>query len=293
LAPRYAAAAPAESAVFASRERRYALLVPAARSLPADDAAPLRSVSIALAILDCFAVDAEVGPTAVARQLGIAKSTASRMLAVMAASGVLERRERGRYRLGLRMFEYGQLALNRLRLFEVSVPILADLRDRVHELVQLGVPIGAEILFLDRFEAERPDPRFHGEWRRMPAHSSSSGRAIAAFNPGVARAIMEADRARLTPYTVVDPRRLAEVLVEVRRRGYAATLEEAVEGIGSVAAPVLLGVDDGVRAVAAVSVVGPAQRFRRDGGAGLAAHARAAARRISAGVSAGQHGAAG
>jgi DNA-binding IclR family transcriptional regulator len=255
-------------------------------SAPEEEA--LRSVSIALAVLDCFSVDAELGPTAVARQLGIAKSTASRMLAVMAAKGVLERRERGRYRLGLRMFEYGQLALNRLRLFEVSVPVLAELRDRVHELVQLGVPIGAEILFLDRFEAERPDPRFHGEWRRMPAHSSSSGRAIAAFNPAVARAILEADLARLTRYTVVDPRRLGEILVEVRRRGHAVTLEEAEEGIASVAAPVLLRHDDGARAVAAVSVVGPAHRFRRDGGAGIAAHARAAAARISEGISGSQ-----
>ncbi len=51
------------------------------------------------------------------------------------------------------MFEYGQLALSRLSLFEVSVPILAVLRDRVRDLVQLGIPIGAEILFLDRFEA--------------------------------------------------------------------------------------------------------------------------------------------
>jgi IclR family KDG regulon transcriptional repressor len=76
----------------------------------------LRSVSIALSILDCFALSPELGPTAVAGELGIAKSTASRMLAVMASRGILERRERGRYRLGMRMFEYGQLALNRLDL---------------------------------------------------------------------------------------------------------------------------------------------------------------------------------
>jgi DNA-binding IclR family transcriptional regulator len=57
------------------------------------------------------------------------------------------------------MFEYGQLALSRLSLFEVSVPILAVLRDRVRDLVQLGIPIGAEILFLDRFEASNLDPR--------------------------------------------------------------------------------------------------------------------------------------
>ena len=213
-------------------------------------------------------MSAELGPSAVAREVGIAKSTASRMLAVLAARGLLERRAGGRYRLGLRMFEYGQLALNRLNLFEVSVPILTVLRDRVRDMVQLGVPIGAEILFLERFEAQSVDPRFHGPtWRRVPAHSSSSGRAIAAFNPSVARAILEAGLTRRTRYTVVDPRRLSEILVEVRRRGWASTDEELEEGISSVAAPVLVATGDGLRAVAAVSVVGPerAAAARRQG----------------------------
>jgi DNA-binding IclR family transcriptional regulator len=248
---------------------------------------PLRSVSIALSILDCFSVSPELGPTAVAREVNIAKSTASRMLAVMASRGILERHERGRYRLGLKMFEYGQLALSRLNLFEVSVPILAGLRDRVRDLVQLGVPIGAEILFLDRFEAQNLDPRFHGGmWRRVPGHSSSSGRAIAAFNPAVARAIFEAGLTRRTRYTVVDPRRLQEILTQVRHRGYAATDEELEEGISSVAAPVLIVDDQGARAVAAVSVVGPSQRLHRDGISTIAAHAQDAAGRISDALSA-------
>ncbi|UGS36577.1 IclR family transcriptional regulator [Capillimicrobium parvum] len=248
---------------------------------------PLRSVSIALSILDCFAVSAELGPSAVAREVGIAKSTASRMLAVLAARGMLERREGGRYRLGLRMFEYGQLALNRLNLFEVSVPILTVLRDRVRDMVQLGVPIGAEILFLERFESQSVDPRFHGPtWRRVPGHSSSSGRAIAAFNPSVARAILEAGLTRRTRYTVVDARRLSEILVEVRRRGWASTDEELEEGISSVAAPVLVETGGGVRAVAAVSVVGPSARLRRGGKATIARHAGEAASRIGAALSA-------
>jgi DNA-binding IclR family transcriptional regulator len=248
----------------------------------ADDA--LKSVSIALSILDCFTASPELGPTAVAREIGIAKSTASRMLAVLASRGILERQEPGRYRLGLRLFEYGQLALDRLNLFEVSVPILAGLRDRVRDLVQLGVPVGAEVLFLDRFEAQNLDPRFHGPaWRRVPAHSSSSGRAIAAFNPEVARAIFDAGLIRRTRYTVVDPRRLTAILTEVRRRGYAATDEELEEGISSVAAPVRLG----ERAVAAVSVVGPSHRLHRDGVAAIAAHAQDAARRIGEALAAG------
>jgi DNA-binding IclR family transcriptional regulator len=242
----------------------------------------LRSVAIAFSILDCFLVTPELGPTAVARELGIAKSTASRMLSVMAARGMLVRLDGGRYQLGLRLFEYGQLAVGRLRIFEISVPILAGLRDRVRDLVQLGIPIGAEILFLDRYEAEGLDPRFHGQiWRRVPAHSSSSGRAIAAFNPAVEQAIFEAGLTRYTRYTVVDPRRLAEILSEVRRREFAATDEERAEGISSVAVPVRVAAGHGLRAVAAVSVAGPSRRLHRDGIPVIARHAQEAAGQIA------------
>ena len=42
----------------------------------AEDSAGLRSVSIAASVLDCFAAHAVLGATQVARELGVAKSTA-------------------------------------------------------------------------------------------------------------------------------------------------------------------------------------------------------------------------
>jgi predicted ferric reductase len=101
---------------------------------------------------------------------------------------------------------------------------------------------------------------------------------IAAF---VYRSLLHNVLVRRTRYTVVDPRRLAEVLVEIRARGWASTDEELEEGISSVAAPVLVRDDAGVRAVAAVSVVGPSARLRRSGGiATIAGHAVRAAGEI-------------
>ena len=62
----------------------------------------LRSVSIAMAVLDCFVAEPELGPTRVAQRLGVAKSTACRMLAALASGGMLERSRSGRYRPRLR-----------------------------------------------------------------------------------------------------------------------------------------------------------------------------------------------
>lgn len=225
------------------------------------EASSLRSVSIALGVLDCFSTDVELGPTQVAARLGVAKSTACRMLTALAEGGLLERSRSGRYRLGLKLFEIGQLAVDRLTLRELALPLLGQLREIVLETVQLAVPMGADVLFVDRMDASPTSAKFHTElYRRGPGHSSSAAKAMAAFNPGMERAILAGGFVRHTPFTIVDPDRYRQVLRQVRLDGYAASREEFVLGISSLAAPVLLPRGERTVAVAAISVAGPSTR---------------------------------
>jgi IclR family KDG regulon transcriptional repressor len=102
---------------------------------------------------------------------------------------------------------------------------------------------------------------FHTElYRRGPGHSSSAGKAIAAVNPAMARAILERGFVRRTPFTIVDPVRYRQVLHQVRIDGYAASREEHTLGLSSVAAPIVLRRGDRRVAVAAISVVGTTSR---------------------------------
>lgn len=229
---------------------------------PAETAeAPLRSVSIAMAVLGCFEREPELGATRVAQELGVAKSTACRMLAALAASDMLERTPSGRYRLGLRMFEIGQLAVDRLMLRELALPVLGELRELLRETAQLAVPVGADVLYVDRLEGNGAGTMFHTElYRRGPGHSSSAAKAIAAYNPSMARAILERGFIRYTPFTIVDPNRYRQVLHRVRVDGHAASREEHTAGMSSVAAPVLVRRGDRRIAVAAISVVGSTSR---------------------------------
>ena len=237
-----------------------------------------RAVSIAFSVIDAVAAHPDSGPSAVARRVGIAKSTASSMLSALADRGVLGHTGGGRYRLGLKMFEYGHLALTQVSLVELGVPVLERLRDRVRDLVQLAIPVGAEVLYLDRLEAHTLDTRFHdGTWRRLPGYATASGRVIAAFNPDFAHAALTAGMQRRTRYTVVEPQRLLAILAEVREVGYSYSEDELEEGIASVAAPVMINDGQRKRAIAAVSVVGPTERLRREGIADLAIHVRRAA----------------
>ena len=87
----------------------------------------LKSVASALDLLDCFVEEEELGVSEVARRLGVAKSTAHRLLTTLASRKLIEQNPRnGKYRLGLHLFELGQLALTRVELRKRSLSLLDD-----------------------------------------------------------------------------------------------------------------------------------------------------------------------
>ena len=246
----------------------------------------LRSVTIAVRVLDCFAGSGELGPTQVARQLGVAKSTASRMLSALAAGGLLERSGAGRYRLGLRLFHYGQLAVDRLPLRAVARPVLADLHVSLRETVQLGLPVDGHVLYVERMGSAGLGARLPGDvLLRVPGYSSSAGRVMAAFDPEVAAATGAVERLKHTAFTITDEPGLERMLEAGRDRGWVASREEYAGGCSSLAAPVLVSGPAGSRAVAAVSVVGPTSRILGVGMDFVAASVCRAARRISSTLS--------
>ena len=228
---------------------------------PTREDAASRSVSIAVAVLECFLTSEELGASEVGRRIGVAKSTAHRALLALSEGGLLDRVASGRYRLGLRLYDYGQLAIDRLLLRELALPILATLRDQVGETVQLGIPAGHEVLYVDRLEGNH-GLRFHSDsYRRVSAHSSSSGKVLAAFNDTVREAVLREGFRRFTVHTVVHPAKYAAQLDLIRRQGYVLSTEETEVGLSSIAAPVFVLGGEGDRlAVAAISVAGPTQR---------------------------------
>ena len=244
---------------------------------PHDDGG-LKSVSAALDLLDCFAEDEELGVSEVARRLGVAKSTAHRLLTTLATHDVIEKNEEsGRYRLGLHLFELGHLAVSRMRLRQSSVALLEELRERTGWTVHLAVPSGVDVLFLERFTTLRGMRAMTQYRRRWPLHTTSSGKAMAAYDPPLMEARIAAGLPAYTKYTITDPAVFRRELAAVRSRGYSTSRQEVMLALSSVAAPI---VDSRGRAFAAVSITGADAAL----GAEPDRHARlvvAAARRIS------------
>lgn len=215
----------------------------------------VQSVLSALDLLECFADQEELGVTELARRLGVAKSTAHRLLSSLCSRGFVERRpESGQYRLGLHLYELGQLAQDRLPTRHSALPVLEELRVNSGQTVHLSTADGPDVVFLERLQTLRGIPLLGERHRRMPLHSTSAGKILAAYDDQVAEARVRAGFPRLTDRTLDTPERWSAVLAEIRRLGYAFSDSENRVGLASIAAPIR-GIDNTV--TYAVSVAGP------------------------------------
>ena len=220
----------------------------------ADVEGGLKSVATALDLLDCFAVDEELGVSEVARRLGVAKSTAHRLLTTLGSRGLIEQNgETGRYRLGLHLFELGQLVLNRLELRRKSFTLLEELREVSGWTVHLSIAQGSDTLFLERLPTLRGMQVMSEFRRRWPLHATSSGKALCAYDPEAAQARIDAGFPIYTTRTISNAPQFRAELAAVRRVGYATSREELMYKLASVAAPVL---DQHGVAIAAISITG-------------------------------------
>lgn len=243
------------------------------------DVTGLRSVSISTQVIGCFTQHEEMGPTQVAKELDIAKSTAFEMLTALVAGGLLERTARGRYRLSLQLFDFGQLVLDRLPIRRVARPELLALHQGVEETVQLGLPAGGRVVYVERFDNGSLPHEASGEWmRKVSGFASSSGRILAAFDPQIAQATLALPRTRYTPRTITDTARLQQVFARARTHGWVCTSEERAVGLTSMSAPVFSSTGC---VAAAVSVVGRTRALSGTRGEFILRSLVVSARRIS------------
>ncbi|MGH3469695.1 MAG: IclR family transcriptional regulator [Thermocrispum sp.] len=191
-----------------------------------------------LAILDCF--DAEhprQSLSDIARRRGLALSTVHRLVSELEAWRALTRDPQGGYRIGLRLWEVGQLAPGRLR--DVAHPWLQELFDSTRENVHLAVRDGLEVLYVDKVYGRRAVPIVSRVGGRLPMHTTGVGKVLLAHLPEwLVQSYLERTLERPTAYAITEPGRLRQELGEVRERGWAVTREEMTLGSCSLAAPV-------------------------------------------------------
>jgi DNA-binding IclR family transcriptional regulator len=223
----------------------------------------LSSVASAVALLKAFSEnEVELGISALAKRLGVAKSTAHRLAATLVAEGLLEQdRDNGKYRLGIALFRLGALVRQRMDVSSEAKSFLYDLRETTAESVHLAILDGVEIMYVYNLESTQAIRMRSDIGVRKPAYCTAEGQAMLAFQPPAAvEAVIAAGLAPRTPQTITDPERLNEALADIRRRGCAIEDEESEIGMRAIAAPIR---DDAGAVIAAVGVAGPVTRLSK------------------------------
>lgn len=229
--------------------------------MPTKAYAGTQSVRRAIALLKVFSGEKPTwGLSDLARAAGLNKTTAYRLLTALEAEGMVARTAEGdAWRLGTETIALGALAVRSNDLVSTARPELTALVRETGETATLETLVGDEVLILDGIEGPSLVGASSETGTRWPAHATSTGKALLAARSGEP---LPADRRlpKLTPRTITDPGKLERELARIRKRGWAEAVEELEPGYVAVGAAVY---DHEGRAVAAISIGGPATRLTR------------------------------
>jgi DNA-binding IclR family transcriptional regulator len=190
----------------------------------------------------------------ISRRAGLPASTGHRLVSELATSGLLERDDEGRVRVGMRLWELATRGSLALGLRQAALPAMERVQSLVRQHTQLGVLDGDQVLFLERLSHPEAGANITRIAGRLPLHASSSGLVLLAFAPpAVVERVLAAPLERLAPDTIDDPVMLRRKLAEVRRLGHAV----APGSIEAVSTGIAVPIRDRGSVVAAFGVVLP------------------------------------
>jgi IclR family transcriptional regulator, acetate operon repressor len=222
---------------------------------------PLRSVAKALEMLLLLRDHDRIGVAEASRQLGVARSTAHRLVRMLEYYGFTQRDPKGQYRPGPALIGLGLAAVVRLDTRRRARQHMERLADEVGETVTLMGLEGPNVRFLDCVESRQPIRVGARTGLLRPAHCTSAGKAILAALPpeDLARLYPDEVLPVLTADSIASRSALLSALEEVRARGYATNLGESDAGLRAVgvAIPAVVGPP-----TAGFGIAAPADRLR-------------------------------
>ena len=214
--------------------------------------------SRALAILAAF--ENSTGSLSVARiaqKAHLPLSTTYRLVRELEEWGGLRKGSDGKYQIGFRIWELGQLAGRRLR--DRAHPFLQDLFELTHENVHLAIRDGMQTLYVDKVYGSRKMPVVSRIGGRLPMHATAVGRVLLSAQPQwFIDAYLQRELEAPTPKTITDPKLLADIIADVQRDGFCVTHEQMRVGMLSMALPIAYN----GQVVASVGLVFEVIRYR-------------------------------
>ena len=221
------------------------------------------SVDNALRILQTLRDSGQVRVSDVAAELGIARSTAHRLLAMLVYRDFAVQAEDRSYRPGPAIAAEPLRGEPAQRLRQVMRPHMEALCDQVTETINLVVRLGIQTRFLHTVESAQVLRVGDRQGTVLPAWKTSGGKALLAELPDVQLTALLRGAAGRPPegMTAAERRSLVSELRLVRDQGYAENIQESESGVCAIG---LCLRDKTGDPVAALSVSAPSVRYTPD-----------------------------
>lgn len=250
--------------------------------LPNDSARNwLHSLNSSLDVLEALAGDrADLGVSELARRLGISKATVHAILSNFCTRGYVTRDpSTSRYRLGLRTWELGVVAINSIEITTIARPHLQELADLTGETCHLAAYSAGDALYLDLVASLNPVQAYTRIGGRAPAYCVATGKVLLAHQPeSEVQRLSDLGLTRFTPLTITTVDDLLRELDDIRTNGFAVNRGEWRQEVLGVAAPIL---NHSNEVVAAIGLSGPSYRLNADRALALAKDVRSVAAAVS------------
>lgn len=232
-----------------------------AGATPKPPAYPIESVDNALQLLLLFREQSTLRVADASRTLGVAPSTAHRLISMLQYHGFVTQDPRTKaYRAGTALAEIGLAVVRAMDVREVARPVMEQLSSDLSETVHLAVLDRKEVLFLDSVESQHIVRVGSRVGMRLPAHLTALGKVLLAALPGDRLAELYPDEQLPGGTRASDVKRRAffKLLKQIARDGHAISVGEIESDVAAIAAPILTGSG---QATAALSVAAPVSRF--------------------------------
>ncbi len=179
----------------------------------------------AIDVLEILATsDGEVSLHELSSKTGIPKSTLFRILFTLEKRKFIEQDyERKKFGLGMKLWELGNIKIEKSELSATAVKYMKRLSDKVNENVFLGVLDQSEVIYLQKVESTARVKTVTKLGRRAPAYCTATGQAIIAFLPKdeIDRLFPHQDLPRYSKNTITTKEKLLKKLDTIKADGYA------------------------------------------------------------------------
>jgi DNA-binding IclR family transcriptional regulator len=230
--------------------------------------------------LEVVAEHGWISAAELAAELGVDRSTGWRVARSLERIGWLHHDPlRGRYRLGLPLFELGTRVLDTIDVRDEARRVMTELVASTGESVDLAIRDGDSVVFIDKIDGTHEVRAFTRSGQRARLHATAAGKVFLAAMPAdeLAR-YLASPLVAYTAATITDPRTLADVVAETRARGWAINRGELHDEAGALA----VSVHDAQGAtVAALGLNVPLSRFDAERVRTLVEELRAATARLT------------